>query len=137
MAAARQKEMNVSITDVATKTLIAGRWRFPICEDISGRRSFRQLPRHAPGKGAYSVYCDYRCQRRLGAFVRWSRLNVSVYAGLVSRREITSRLISGGTHDFPVGKIALVSLGQIGVADAVVPAQCIDVDQRPQQPHHE
>ena len=28
MAAARQKEMNVNITVVATKTLIAGFWRF-------------------------------------------------------------------------------------------------------------
>lgn len=34
MAAARQKEMNVSITDVATNTLIAGLCRFGACVDI-------------------------------------------------------------------------------------------------------
>ena len=34
MAAARQKEMKVSITDVATKTLMAGRCRFSGGVDI-------------------------------------------------------------------------------------------------------
>ena len=36
MAAARQKEMKVSITVVATKTLIAGRWRLSDGDDIEG-----------------------------------------------------------------------------------------------------
>ena len=34
MAAARQNEMKVSITEVATKTLMAGRCRFPAGLDI-------------------------------------------------------------------------------------------------------
>src|ERR1017187_1484656 len=34
MAAARQNEIKVSITVVATKTLITGRCRFPACVDI-------------------------------------------------------------------------------------------------------
>lgn len=59
MADARQKEINVSITEVATKTLIAGRCRLLAGDDIEGikcSRIFGQVSSSLSCKGKTSVY---------------------------------------------------------------------------------
>ena len=66
MAAARQKEMKVNITVVATKTLTAGRWRFPVVVDIAvlevpeaarGRRAAREAVYQCTAFTASSWWC--------------------------------------------------------------------------------
>src|SRR5664280_325848 len=63
MAAARQNEMKVSITEVATKTLMAGRCRFSACVDIvvrdpRGQRAVRGNP--ATGVHQCTAFSAYR-----------------------------------------------------------------------------
>src|ERR1035437_1031936 len=63
MAAARQNEMKVSITEVATKTLMAGRCRFSAGVDIivraaPGQRSVRRNP--ATGVHQCTAFSAYR-----------------------------------------------------------------------------
>ena len=129
MAEARQKEMNVSITVVATKTLIAGRCRFGAVVDII-------VPGY-PGK------CESREQWAVRIYQstasqhwRWRWIDVGLLAvgGDKARKQgyplvycVKAKRVARFGHLFP--------LGQVCPADAIVPAKGIGVHQRPEQPH--
>src|SRR6516162_5343418 len=110
MAAARQNEMKVSITVVATKTFTTGFCRLSICADIlahcpvAGRYPRRSYP--SPG--------DTLRRRRTG--LKFTRF----YRGL-------SAIQSKQRRSFPSG--------QVRPAEAVVPAQFVHVDEGPHQTH--
>ena len=95
MADARQKEMNVSITEVATKTLIAGRCRLSDGDDIEGISVHEfpvRLSRSAPC--ARAVHQCIAITDAIGGGVRATLvgpgLNVLVWQGVVTEEFVRS-----------------------------------------------
>lgn len=105
MAAARQYEIKVSITVVATKTLMAGRCRFSAVVDIG----VFEVPLLRVGGEQHSAR-EYQCTAFTSGLSQMGQ-SAAVWRTLLSFRQVRS-------------------------ADAVVPAERIDVHKGPEQAHH-